>query len=452
MGRALKGMAKAKRVFTVDDDEYDDGTSANVQHSDGGGSPSDDDDNDHHANYNRGPSALRIRASRFDDTDPTYEGKVVKRADLRDDGDNDEDDEDAVERNMEEEWSEGEPFAASDDEDAEESGTESDNAPLDEVVEEDSDEDHPRSVSRGPLDDNDDVDDVIRNLEDEDDAAILMRGADAGQHDRAKHVYHQKLIYERCLELQISIKQILTAVHDVSSNNDNPNTTAALAASIRTSMASLSVMQQQLYTLPDMAATTTTSRPSTKKRAFDDTVQNCWAAIDAESTAALGVYEPILNKQSVQADTQGKKFKAVNQDILVQVDAVLADAQRVRRKAHPVVTDDDDANSTDHDDILDETTYDDKDFYHHLLKEYIESGTTVDDAAAAAAAQLKLKRKVNKKINRKASKGRVIKYTVLPKLQHFMFPDPSAFRRTDINVDELFRSLFTSSAASTLDA
>ncbi|RHY34608.1 hypothetical protein DYB32_000824 [Aphanomyces invadans] len=443
MGRALKGLAKAKRVFTVDDDEYEDGTTANVHHSDDGGSASDDNDDDHSYEIRR-PSTLRIQASRFDDTDPTYEGKVVKRADLRGDGSNDEDedDDDDMERNMEEEWSEGEPFAASDHDDA----GDSDDASLDEEVELDDDgEDDEqegdsgrRRVPRGPLGDNDDVDDVIRNLEDEDDAAVLMRSADAGQHDRAKHVYHQKLIYERCLELQISIKQILTALHSVAADM-SAEKKAQLTSSIRTSMSSLSAMQQQLYTLPDMSAAL-----SSKKRSFDD-IADTWDAIEGESKAALGVYDPILNKQTVQADTQGKKFKAVNQDILVQVDAMLADTQRIRRKAHPVVEADDDA--TDHDDVLDEATYDDKDFYHHLLKEFIESGTTVDDAAATAAAQLKLKRKVNKKVNRKASKGRVIKYTVLPKLQHFMFPDPTAYRRTDINVDELFRSLFTSSAA-----
>ncbi|KAF0698597.1 Aste57867_10791 [Aphanomyces stellatus] len=438
MGRQLKGMAKAKRVFTVDDDEFDDGTTAAMPPSDV--EASDDDDDDHFA-APTGPSSLRIRASKFDDSDPMYKGKVVKRADLRDkEDDEEEDDEEELERQMAEEWSEGEQFAPSDEEDSDDAPLEVEEEVDDDEEENDDEEDDDEHVGRAggdaPLEDEAEVDDMIRSLEEEDEA-MLMRASDDNQQQRAKHVYHQKLIYERCLELQISIKQILTSVNTLASETPSAQKDA-LVATVRASMATLGAMQQELYSQPEFTSSTTS-----KKRSFDD-VTTSWASIDDESTAALAVYQPILNKHSVQADTQGKKFKAVNQDILIQVDGVLADSQRIRRKAHPVKPVESDGGETD-DEQLDDLVYDDKEFYHQLLKEYIESGTA-GEAASGAAAQLKLKRKV-KKVNRKASKGRVIKYTAMPKLQHFMFPNPSAVR-TDMDVDELFRSLFTSSASS----
>ncbi|CAK4748815.1 unnamed protein product [Aphanomyces euteiches] len=426
MGRPLKGMAKANKVFTVDDDDYDDGTAASMPLSN-------EEVSDEEVEQMR-PSSLRIRASNFDDLDATYKGKVVKRADLLDE------DED-MERAMEEEWSEGEPFAESDDEeganlDVEEEvdDDEQDDNSVDEANYDDSDvndsgDDEEGEESNGHshrrVQNEDDVDDMIRSLEEEDEA-ILMRSSNDNQQQRAKHVYHQKIIYERCLELQISIKQILNDVNGLSSALSS-DTNATVATAIKTSMAAVHAMQQELYTLPEFA--------KSKKRSFD--AMDIWSSISTESDAALAVYGPVLSKHAAQADT--KKFKAVNQDVLVQVDGMLADIHRVGRKAHPLKED-----ST-QDEELDESLYDDKDFYHQLLKEYIESGSSNLEADGAAT-QLKLKRKV-KKVNRKASKGRVIKYTVMPKLQHFMFPNPSACR-TDMDVDELFRSLFSSTTTS----
>ncbi|OQR96431.1 hypothetical protein THRCLA_07283 [Thraustotheca clavata] len=397
MSKRLKGLAQTKHIFSVDDDEYDDGTAA-VAYS--GSEASDTEEPAARA------SSLRVQNSQFDDTDPAYEGKVVHRNDLKD--------EDELEAEMQGEWSEGEPFAVSDDSEHES-----------EQEEEEIDE------NEQSQDENDeDVDDVIRALEKED-SAVFMRAKDIEtQQHKAKHVYHQKLIWERCLELQICIKRLITTINNLSttgSDEENSKRTA-LAAQLRSCMATMHSMQQDMYTLPEFTPD--------EERSFD--VNDIWTACSEEATYSLPLYQSILNKYARQADGAAqKKFKAVNQDVLVQVDAVLADPQRIRRKAHPV----NEEGSTDSE-SLDETQYDDREFYQQLLKEYIESGATESGLAAG----LKLKRK-RKNVNRKASKGRVIKYTVMPKLQHFMFPDPSVMYKTNMDIDELFRSLFSSTVS-----
>ncbi|OQS01258.1 hypothetical protein ACHHYP_01498 [Achlya hypogyna] len=417
----MKGLAKSKRIFTVDDDEYDDGTAAATY----SGSENEVSDGEDDAELRqRPPSSLRVRNTQFDDTDPAYEGKVVRRSDLNSD------DEDDLEQAMQEEWSEGEPFAESDDDGDDQGSKLDEEEEQDDLTEDENEGDSNDEDDSDAGGDNDgDVDDMIRSLQEED-AAVLMRAKDIEtQQHKAKHVYHQKMVWERCLELQICIKQLVTTMNGlgISGSDEESAKRAALASTLKECMASLHELQQKMYTVPEF--------PLGKKRALDTT--DVWEATAAESAHALPLYQAILNKHARQAEGAAqKKFKAVNQDVLVQVDAVLADPQRIRRKAHPVADDATDSEA------LDDAQYDDREFYQQLLKEYIEASASAD---ASLSAGLKLKRK-KKVVNRKASKGRVVKYTVMPKLQHFMFPDPTLLYKTNMDVDELFRSLFSSTA------
>ncbi|KFZ59683.1 Protein AATF, partial [Antrostomus carolinensis] len=77
---------------------------------------------------------------------------------------------------------------------------------------------------------------------------------------------------------------------------------------------------------------------------------------------------------------------------------------------------------------IDEEIFDDDDFYHQLLREYIERKTTSLDPNDQVAmgrqwlAIQKLRSKIKKKVDRKASKGRRIRYHVHSKLVSFMAP------------------------------
>ncbi|KAF1793244.1 Apoptosis-antagonizing transcription factor, C-terminal [Phytophthora cactorum] len=281
-----------------------------------------------------------------------YAGKVVKRKDLNDGIESP--DEDAIA-----EWSDAEPFGASDDEEEEE----------EKVEEEESEEDNAHPWLQ------------------KEDSARLMGAQDSEKVvEKAKHVRNQKLIWERCLEPR-------AAVHET----DGETTDEEIVAKTKEQVVA------ELYT----------SINAKRKRSCDE----LWQEITTSNRAMLPQYSDILNTYTRKTDlaagsknNQAKKFKAVNQDILAQVES---------------------RGSTD------ELMYDDSDFYQQLLKEFIESG---GGGAGQDAMVRRTHRKKKKLVNRKASKGRQLRYTVHPKLENFMFPEP--YPKSEMDVSELFRSLF----------
>ncbi|XP_055995936.1 protein AATF-like isoform X2 [Ostrea edulis] len=89
--------------------------------------------------------------------------------------------------------------------------------------------------------------------------------------------------------------------------------------------------------------------------------------------------------------------------------------------------------------------FDDSDFYHQQLRELIERKTSdINDPIALSRQWLEIQRlrnKVKRKVETKASKGRKIRYHVHSKLVNFMAPKETC-TWTDEARDDLFRSLF----------
>ncbi|CAK6980607.1 protein AATF [Scomber scombrus] len=96
---------------------------------------------------------------------------------------------------------------------------------------------------------------------------------------------------------------------------------------------------------------------------------------------------------------------------------------------------------------LDEDIFDDDDFYHQLLRELIERKTSAADPNDQVAmgkqwlAIQKLRSKIKKKVDTKASKGRKVRFHIHSKLINFMAPvDNSSV--SDEARNELYRGLF----------
>ncbi|XP_058066439.1 protein Aatf [Anopheles bellator] len=102
--------------------------------------------------------------------------------------------------------------------------------------------------------------------------------------------------------------------------------------------------------------------------------------------------------------------------------------------------------------VYDGEIYDDSDFYHQLLRELIEYKTNTTDSPQEIANKLvelqKLRSKMKKNVDTRATKGRKIRYVVHNKLVNFMAPVPD-YEWTDEAKDELFGSLFGKISAST---
>uniref|UniRef100_A0A8D0FGE1 Apoptosis antagonizing transcription factor n=1 Tax=Strix occidentalis caurina TaxID=311401 RepID=A0A8D0FGE1_STROC len=158
------------------------------------------------------------------------------------------------------------------------------------------------------------------------------------------------------------------------------------------------------------------------------------------------------DKTKLASGKMGKGFGAFERSILTQIDHIMMDKERLLRRtqtkrsvytvlgkqeqeSNPVpeslpenseVLPQSDSNR--HLKDIDEEIFDDDDFYHQLLRELIERKTTSLDPNDQVAmgrqwlAIQKLRSKIKKKVDRKASKGRRIRYHVHSKLVSFMAP------------------------------
>uniref|UniRef100_A0A8C8RZ67 Apoptosis antagonizing transcription factor n=1 Tax=Pelusios castaneus TaxID=367368 RepID=A0A8C8RZ67_9SAUR len=158
------------------------------------------------------------------------------------------------------------------------------------------------------------------------------------------------------------------------------------------------------------------------------------------------------DKTKLASGKLGKGFSAFERSILTQIDHIMMDKERLLRRTQTkrsvyrvlgkleqesqlvpeslpgcseVVPQ---AKSNMHLKDLDEEIFDDDDFYHQLLRELIERKTSSLDPNDQVAmgrqwlAIQKLRSKIQKKVDRKASKGRKIRYHVHSKLVSFMAP------------------------------
>ncbi|ROK23421.1 Protein AATF [Anabarilius grahami] len=158
------------------------------------------------------------------------------------------------------------------------------------------------------------------------------------------------------------------------------------------------------------------------------------------------------DKTRLTTGKSNKGFGAFDRNILTQVEQVLMDKERLLRrtkiqrseyrvlgKPEPI-TPEKDSSVTEgeaaelavkanvHLKDLDEEIFDDDDFYHQLLRELIERKTSATDPNDQVAmgkqwlAIQKLRSKIKKKVDTKASKGRKIRFHIHSKLMNFMAP------------------------------
>lgn len=95
--------------------------------------------------------------------------------------------------------------------------------------------------------------------------------------------------------------------------------------------------------------------------------------------------------------------------------------------------------------------FDDTKVYQHMLQDFVLSSATAGGAEEAAAQRLRRAAKADslkkkKDVDRRASKGRKIRYVAIPKLVNFTFPVARPAPTTGMDDDEFFRSLFGGAA------
>lgn len=175
-----------------------------------------------------------------------------------------------------------------------------------------------------------------------------------------------------------------------------------------------------------------------------------WASMQTAEEAAHAHRRKVLDKWSerVKKSTTGgastrNLVKNDTQTLLSTLDGQLVSSDRLIKKARtprscaPAQA----AKKVEEDTEI----YDDADFYQLLLKELVDQRSADNGAAGEAVTTVRwaaLKEaKVRKQVDRRASKGRKLRYTVHEKLQNFMAPEDRR-RWEEPTIDRLFGTLF----------
>jgi protein AATF/BFR2 len=189
--------------------------------------------------------------------------------------------------------------------------------------------------------------------------------------------------------------------------------------------------------------------PSKKVKLNSSDPEAVWnSIIEVQDNLKQNKWEPVLNKWYSRVNFGSEKnraqLKVFNKSIFSQIDEIISDEKvkiqksRIAASESPrkgFVASVDGEQSKDYD----LEVYDDRAFYFLLLQSFLQS-SNYDSSQNDRIAHLKKIKSKKKDVDRKASKGRKIRYVVHPKLQNFMFPIPD--KPTTFDRDALFQSLF----------
>ncbi|KAK1248517.1 hypothetical protein MKX08_006737 [Trichoderma sp. CBMAI-0020] len=261
-------------------------------------------------------------------------------------------------------------------------------------------------------------------------------------------IQQQRKIYDGLLNMRIRLQKAIVAANtfttlDSDSSSEAEAYEAAEEAAIKL-LNTISGLRENLA--PPTAA------GSKRKRALDIDFSNqqIWEQIQEDDQRAVKFREDRLDKwsrkvQSVTVAAPASKLGAkpktlisALQDQLANPDGRLVKRTRVPRSCAPAQAS---KKITESEDI-----YDDADFYQLLLKELVDQRTVesaAEQSSAVASVMLTANKeaKTRKVVDRKASKGRKLRFTVHDKLQNFMAPeDRRAWEQGAI--DRFFGTLF----------
>lgn len=198
-----------------------------------------------------------------------------------------------------------------------------------------------------------------------------------------------------------------------------------------------------------------TNNSSSRKRKDSSSTTPSWEYIDSLQSLSQSRWEKVVNihhsRMHFGSEQAKSRLKVFNQSVWGQIDTILSEPTRVIQKSRMPENDTNPrrlggtgarTNDSDGNNGYDLETYDDRQFYSMLLKTFVASSTrnslSHDELQSALRQQRGVKSKSN--ADRKASKGRKIRYIPHKKLENYMFPLPVV--ENSVDTDRLFSSLF----------
>ncbi|KAG5934173.1 rRNA-processing protein bfr2 [Claviceps sorghi] len=260
-------------------------------------------------------------------------------------------------------------------------------------------------------------------------------------------IQKQRKIYDGLLNLRIRLQKALVAANsfpavESASDGESEPYEAAEEAAMKL-LNTISSLREKFATQANAG--------TKRKRDLEISMSNAdiWKQLQEEDAGAAGFREERLEKWSKKVQsvnmTQVKRLGSQNtslisalQEQLMVPDNRLVKRTRVPRSCAPAqlsqkVTED-------------EYIYDDADFYQVLLKELVDQRTVEGGGAQASAVPTVMvtatkEAKLRKQVDRKASKGRKMRFTVHEKLQNFMAPEDRRSWEQGA-IDRFFGTLF----------
>ncbi|KAH6605908.1 hypothetical protein Trco_005061 [Trichoderma cornu-damae] len=314
-------------------------------------------------------------------------------------------------------------------------------------------EDLGAEIGESEEDEDDDEEDEVDEDEDEEPGKqstkpSLTSPSSQTEVQKGTAIQQQRKMYDGLLNMRIRLQKALVAANtfpalDPDSSSETEAYEAAEEAAIK--------LLNTISNLRENLAPPTAAGSKRKRTAgIDLSNQQIWEQIQEDDQRAVRFREDRLDKWSrkVQSVTvaapasrlgaKPKTLISALQDQLANPDDRLVKRTRVPRSCAPVQAS---KKLTESEDI-----YDDADFYQLLLKELVDQ-RTVESAAEQSSAVASVMLTANKEarsrkiVDRKASKGRKMRFTVHEKLQNFM---ASEDRRTweQEAIDRFFGTLF----------
>ena len=164
----------------------------------------------------------------------------------------------------------------------------------------------------------------------------------------------------------------------------------------------------------------------------DDSSQELDDELESEYDTCRQNWKQVLNQRHKDLKlhsglTAKSQFRVMDSSFWEQVDATV-EYEKIR--------------ASDQDE--EETNFDDSKVYQQILKEFVANSTNANQNGSNRFST-KTKKTQKKEVDRRASKGRKIRYKEIPKLVNFTFP-LSRPNNSNLDQDEWFQSLFGGAA------
>ena len=303
--------------------------------------------------------------------------------------------------------------------------------------------------------------DAIEELDTQDrDAESKRRKETSAEKKRALEAQSQTKIYNHLLETRILLQRAVNKVNDVSNSG---NTNDSLLLDTDTTSSGKSSFRETCDTLLAKLLQTRnqlSSTPSTEESESDTTSNEKYEALlkpSASSSSNLNKtlqeeyethrddWKKILNRKHKSLRlhsgvTAKSQFRIMDSSFWEQVDATV-EYEEIRQN-------DEKSSSTSTSNTKSSMVFDDSKVYQMLLKDFVanSASSAVGGGTSKEALRSSKKYKNNngskkKDVDRRASKGRKLRYKEIPKLVNFTFP-LSRPNTSSLNRDEYFQSLF----------